>query len=350
MGILLKSQSQSLPTVVFDKGKEIIQSYVWSTAKYDMTKLEKRIMYKIIESIQFVSKGEILKNDVRIDTDIFFNKIFSIPTKEIFIYDSNDNYESIIEALRKLRRKDITIETDEVVIITGIIDTIIYNKRSGLLQFSMKKDIFEALLNFSKGWRSIQLDLAMSLSSKYSMRLYEIVASKEQPHSCCFSMDKMKDMLGVKEKYKRNRDFRVYVLNKAKNELDKKSPISFNYSIKRDVITIVSYRVGKNEQNKILNQEKITKKPENLSVMLPKEIRHKLRDIGFSDNEMVVNMPTLVDAKHQFDTDELLVILSKLANTAKNKKNPNGYIINALKGKIKDKYPSVGNIFANDNI
>ena len=346
----MQTNQTNLPTIFFDKDKEVIQSYIWSTARYDMNITEKRIMYKIIEALQNYVNHDDIKNGVKIESDIFSNKIFSIPIKEIFVFEENTNYSYIIETLRKLRSKDITITTDDVIIITGIIDTIIYNKRSGILQFSMKNDIFRALLNFSRGWRSINLDIAMSLSSKYSMRMYEIIASKEQPHSYCFTTETIKDILGVKTKYKRNCDFKTYVLDKAKNELDARSSISFNYSIKKDVITIISYRVGKNEQNKILNQEKITKKPENLSAMLPKEIRYKLRDIGFSDNEMVVNMPTLVDAKHQFDPDELLVILSKLANTAKNKKNPNGYIINALKGKIKDKYPSVGNIFANDNI
>ena len=346
----LNLQQGILPTVLFDKDKEIIQSYIWSTAMYDMDKLEKRIMYKIIEALQFIIKGENFKSGVKIETNIFSDKIFSIPTKELFLYDSNDNYANFMKALRKMRQRDIVIETDEVLFITGIIDRIFYHRRSGLLRFSMKNDIYEALLDFSKGWRSINLNTVMSFNSKYSMRLYEIIASKEQPHSYCFNTDKLKIMLGVKNKYKRNCDFKTYVLDKAKNELDEKSQVSFNYLVKRDTITITSYRIWKRETNKIQNQERILKKPEYLN-SLPKELRYKLSDIGFSDKEIVTNIPTFLDAKKHFDTDEILMILSRLSNIARNKENPNGYIINALKGKIKDKYSSsVGSLFADSNI
>ena len=47
-----------LSTVLFDKKKTIVQSYLWSTAQYNMNKLEMRIMYKIIESIH---EGNIIK-------------------------------------------------------------------------------------------------------------------------------------------------------------------------------------------------------------------------------------------------------------------------------------------------
>ena len=341
----------NLPINLFEKDKEIIQSYIWSTAKYDMSKTEKRIMYKIIEAIQYIVRGEDIKSSVQIETDIFSNKKFSIPIRDIFINEGNTNYQYIKDVLEKMRSKNITIETNEIMYITGIIDSITYYKYSGILSFSIRQEMFELLLNFSKGWRSINLDTAMSFDSKYSMRLYEIIASKEQPHTHIFNLESFKSILYLQNKYSRISDFKDRVLDRAKKELDAKSPISFNYSIKKGVITIISYRIGANKQNKILNQEKIAKKTENLSTMLPKEIRYKLRDIGFSDNEMVVNMPTLIDAKHQFNTDELLIILSKLASIARTKENPNGYIINALKGKIKDKYSSsVGSLFADSNI
>lgn len=278
-----------LSTVLFDKKKTIVQSYLWSTAQYNMNKLEKRIMYKIIESIHDgnIIKIEDLIKCNKIETGGFYNKIFTIPIKEIFINEGNTNYSYIKELLEKMKSKNITIEKNKN--IEGVIDAVIQNRR-GLLEFSIKKDIFDVLVDFSKGWRRFQLNLAMSLSSVYSMRMYEIIASKEQPHTYIFNLEKFKSILYLQNKYSRTFDFKDKILDTAKKELDAKATISFDYSIKRDIITIVSYRVEKNKQNTLSNQERSEKKMRSFN-RPPQKTLYKLNDIGFYNKEIVLNIP-----------------------------------------------------------
>ena len=254
-----QQHKEFLSTVLFDKNKTIIQSYLWSTAQYNMNKLEKRIMYKIIESIHDgnIIKVEDLIKCNKIETGGFYNKIFAIPIKEIFINEGNTNYSYIKELLEKMKSKNITIEKDKN--IEGVIDTIIQSRR-GLLEFSIKKDIFDVLVDFSKGWRRFQLNLAMSLSSVYSMRMYEIIASKEQPHRYIFNLEKFKSILYLQNKYSRISDFKDKILDTAKKELDAKSTISFNYSIKRDIIIIDSYRVKKTSKIRYQIRKEVKKK------------------------------------------------------------------------------------------
>ncbi len=43
--------------------KEILQSYILTTAKYDYSVYEKRILYKIIEQLQFLIEGKELNQN-----------------------------------------------------------------------------------------------------------------------------------------------------------------------------------------------------------------------------------------------------------------------------------------------
>ena len=46
------------------KEKELIQSYILTTAKYDYKVFEKRIFYRIIEQFQFLIEGKELNKNI----------------------------------------------------------------------------------------------------------------------------------------------------------------------------------------------------------------------------------------------------------------------------------------------
>jgi hypothetical protein len=103
-------------------------------------------------------------------------------------------------------------------------------------------------------------------------------------------LEKFKSILYLQNKYSRISDFKDKILDTAKKELDAKSTISFNYSIKRDIIIIDSYRVKKNKQDTISNQERSEKKIRSFNIFPPK-ILYRLNDVGFYNKEIVLNIP-----------------------------------------------------------
>lgn len=54
-----------------DINKNLIQSYILTTAKYDYTAYEKRILYRIIEMRQELTSGQKLNQKYSIQTNIF---------------------------------------------------------------------------------------------------------------------------------------------------------------------------------------------------------------------------------------------------------------------------------------
>lgn len=72
----------------------------------------------------------------------------------------------------------------------------------------------------------------------------------------------------------------------------------------------------------------------NLSAFLDKVDREYLAKLGFSDRQIKNNYDLILSAKKELD---LVYELSLLIGKVRGKKNPQGYVISTLKGKLKDK-------------
>jgi len=59
--------------------KDLIQSYIITTAKYDFSVPEKRIIYRIIESLQHLVQGKELNKQYKISDNLFGDYRFEMP-------------------------------------------------------------------------------------------------------------------------------------------------------------------------------------------------------------------------------------------------------------------------------
>lgn len=98
------------------------------------------------------------------------------------------------------------------------------------------EDLQPFLLSLKKHYNTLPLLELLSLRSFNTVRLYEILWHDSQKGSKSFLTYELSDLkyrLGLEGKYKRFKDFR-YVLDKAKDELDKYTSLKFSYEgIKR---------------------------------------------------------------------------------------------------------------------
>ena len=80
--------------------KEILQSYILTTAKYDYSVYEKRILYKIVEQLQYLIEGKMLDKRYSIQQGIFENsKKFTFPFSSFKKNDEDKNHYQIKKAL-----------------------------------------------------------------------------------------------------------------------------------------------------------------------------------------------------------------------------------------------------------
>lgn len=315
--------------------KDVIQSYLLTTAKYDFSAYEKRILYRLVEMIQWTLEGKKLNGGFRIEKTLFNDRIITMPVNAFLKGENDENYSIVKQALRSLRNKTIEYEDAKIWKLIGIIEKPEFNK-AGFVTFELQPEIYEAILNFSKGFRKYELETAMSFESQYSMRFYELFSGQKSP--LIYTIESLKIMFKIEGKYKgRPSDFIKYVVTPAKKELDKKSPYSFEFSqIKtgREITAIKFFPVYNPEARDPELEKRELQKQISLSWDFDPMLRNYLKqDLLFTTDEIKNNVELFRSCYERMD---LMYELSILKGKARTKKNPKGYIINALKGKLKD--------------
>ena len=64
-----------------ENNKELVQSYILTTAKYDYNVYEKRILYRIIELMQELTEGKKLNERYNVQNNLFGDVDIQMPTK-----------------------------------------------------------------------------------------------------------------------------------------------------------------------------------------------------------------------------------------------------------------------------
>lgn len=315
--------------------KDIIQSYILTTAVYDYSIYQKRILYRLVEAFQSLTKGQKLEGKLRAEQDLFGDYLITMPISNLLAHEKDTNYEQVKKALKDLENKSFEYEDDREWELIRIIQNPKILKYANDVTFRINPKIFDALLNFSKGYRKYELKTAMSFESIYSMRFYELLSGQKRPLS--YSVDSLKIMFKLEDKYKLTADFIRNTVDIAKKELDLKSPYSFEYSTNkrgRKIQSITFYPVYKPENRDPVLESKQLQKKVSLSWDLDRIVRNYLKEnFGFSDAEIKNNIDLFKVAQKELD---LLYFLSTLKVKAQEaKKSPQAFIIGSIRNELK---------------
>lgn len=315
------------------RNKDLLQSYVLTTAKYDFSVYEKRIIYRIIEVLQQHTEGKKLNKKYNIDIDLFGDAHISIPISAFLKDDRDKHYTEIKKALTSLENKKMTYEDDRNWQIIRLIEKPRINKYESFVVFRLDAMIYSAFLDFSKGYRKYELKTAMQFDSVYAMRFYELMSGQKTP--LCYSIDQLKEMFQIADKYDRVNDFRKYVLDIAKRELDKCSPYTFTYEMNKTGRKFTSVTFYPKQQPKFRDtdlEKHELQKQVSLSWDLPKEITdYLIHNFEFTKDGIKNNIDLFKQAHEQID---IIGFLAALKGKVRASKNPQGYIIGALKKMI----------------
>jgi plasmid replication initiation protein len=309
--------------------KDVIQSYILTASKYDFSVYEKRIMYRLVETFQYLIKGEKLEGKITVNRDLFGDYCLKMPVRSFLKDEKDTNHTLAKEALKSLESKVFEYEDDKTWELIRIIQAPIIIKNSEYVTFRVQPKIFDALLNFTKGYRMYELETAMSFESVYSMRLYELLSGQKKPIT--YTIDNLKIMFQIEDKYKLNSDFIRFVIDAAKKELDVKSPFSFKYGLNKQgkrthSITFHPVYIAKNRDADLETKE--LQKKVSLSWDLDPIVTNYLKEnYLFSEPGIKSNVKLFKEASQKLD---LLYFLSLKKVEALKKKNPQGWIITVI--------------------
>ena len=318
---------------------DLIQSYILTSAKYDYSVYEKRILYRIIELMQDYTSGKQLNQKYSITKTIFDDVDVMMPISAFMNEGDDTNYTRTKKALLSLNSKVVEYKDKKMWAAYNLIERPEVYYEGGYVSFRVSPKIAKAFLDFSKGYSKYELVTAMSFESSYTMRFYELFSENKKP--VIYRIDSLKIMFKIEDKYKLNADFIRKVIEPAKKELDAKSPYTFKYEIIKKGKAMESIRFFPiyQPQNR---DEKLERKKLEKTVSLGHDIdymtiKYLKETYFFTDEELKNNRTVLVAAAKAMD---LMLFASELKSKAEDKANPKGWLINAIKKQLEQKVKS----------
>jgi len=312
--------------------KDVIESYIVTVARYDFSVYEKRILYRLIETIQPLLLGETLNHKIKIKPDLFGHQI-TMPIACFLTGEDDNHHTRVKDALRSLEKKVFEYEDEKIWTIIRLIHQPVFDKHESYCTFWLNPMIYNALLNFSKGFRKIELATSMCFESVYSMRFYELLSGQKKPIT--YTIESLKLTFKVQDKYKLNADFMRFVIDSAKKELDEKSPYSFKYKVNKlgpKFHSLTFYPIYKPEnRDPVLEHKELQKKVSPSWDLDRLTINYLKENFGFTDIEIQNNINVLKVAGQRLD---LLYELSLLKAKTDKVRSPQGYVITVLKKKL----------------
>jgi plasmid replication initiation protein len=222
------------------KNKLLIQDNVITTARYEMTALEKNILYAVM---------------AQIENDDPLTKYYKISTFDIAdIKDMRVRQGYFQEALKKLLTREFIIKKpDGNTLQITIISSAEYCT-DGCIEIGIDLKMRSYLFALKKNFTVFGLEVAISLKSKYSKRLYEMLCQFKSTGLFRITIAELKERFqlinaeGV-DQYARWSSFEKNVLKTAQAEINAKAEFQFDYHLKKQgrKITAVEFIFRKPE-------------------------------------------------------------------------------------------------------
>jgi len=137
-----------------------------------------------------------------------------------------------------------------------------YKRKEGILILSLDKGLKPYMLELKEMYTSYKLSNVLSLKSKYSIRIYEILKSNLFKKCIKIELEELKKMVGAKASYlKVYADFKNKVLLQAQKELNANTDINFEFEeIKtgRKVTSLKFYINTNKTKNKAIEEACVT--------------------------------------------------------------------------------------------
>ena len=161
-------------------------------------------------------------------------EIGAMPFAKQYGLEANTAYEAMQDASKTLMRRTYSYKdrykgyeaTSDVAWVTQATHV----PTAGMLVLYLTPQTIKLISRLESHFTKYHIDQVSKFKSKYSIRLYELVIKwKNQKKTEKFEVAKFREMLGVTNEYKQMSDFKINVLEKAVDEINKHSDITLKY-------------------------------------------------------------------------------------------------------------------------
>jgi plasmid replication initiation protein len=208
------------------KNNLVVSSNDLVHAKYDLSLWQKRVFVYSISQLEKEDKDfEPIKMNV---SDII--KFFKGS-------DGAKTYNAILEAPKNLDKTiEIPYVTEKGFLRYGFIKLLQKytipaddQEENQYIELCFNNDLRPHLLDLKEKFLKYDIRNVIELQSTYSFRMFEILKSYEYRKTIELDIDYLRKILEVTTKYKSYKDFRIYIIDKAQQDLKAYCDISFTY-------------------------------------------------------------------------------------------------------------------------
>jgi len=236
----------------------IAQDNRLTSARYQLSLIEKRVFYYIIKNVRDNYIGGAVQrdlfNDMLLDINIpDLTKVVKHGVAADVAKIENKDKKEVRSALTALRKRSFEWNNglpfeheDYEDLEVGFIDWSKIKKK-GVVQIQISKELMPFLVELSSQFTPYSLNVAMSLKSKWSQRMYELCQKWQGTDGFRISVEELRESFVLEGKYSRYALLNEYVLQVAKRELKElydvgQCDVYFEFSEERKGRTVETLR------------------------------------------------------------------------------------------------------------
>lgn len=143
---------------------------------------------------------------------------------------NQSRYNDTAKITKNLMKKVLEIREDNQLKQVAWLCSAVYKFGEGIVTLKFAPELKEHLLYLKEFYTTYRLENVLTLKSKYSIRLYEILKSNMYKGVMTISLEELKKMVGATAKYfKVYQDFKIKVLLQSQKEINEKTDIEFEF-------------------------------------------------------------------------------------------------------------------------
>lgn len=203
-------------------------------ASFNLSLIEQRLMLLAIVEAREIPN---LTSDTPVE-------VRAVTYREQYNTDSSEAYKQLSEASKQLFNRQFSYvdryQQMQAVTVSRWVNEITYIKERGMVVLYLNRNVIEMITRLENQFTRYHLSQIATLSSQYSIRLYEVVIkwlSNGQTQK--YSITQLRSLLGIDEhEYRTMSNFKIRVLDRAVKEINEKTNIELNYLQSKEGRTI----------------------------------------------------------------------------------------------------------------
>lgn len=243
-------------------------NYFIMHSSYDLSLEEQKLILTLASMVQ--PEDEEFKPYIFRISD--FMELLGVGTKT--------KYTEIPKITKELMKKVFEIEEGNKLIQIAWLSSVIYEKGTGFVELEFSPKLKPYMLKLNSMFTQYKLANILSMKSKYSPRIYELLKCNEfkKQGYIDIEIDDLRKLLKTENIYPRFYDFKRFILEATQKELKKLTDISFEFEEKRigRKVTGLRFYIHQNKANVInkstaINEVSVTFSEDNNQIELDKQ-------------------------------------------------------------------------------